>query len=139
MPGRAGRAELNARVWFLLSAPSLDIPDKVRARCITKRDLGLVCGHHVGEDGLQRGHKGKPRGEVLRGSRFEGARGWEAGYIQQLTSALGWLAFSSLTSAPKAAVSSQPVTPFNLNKQTNSQHSAFICGKGFFSFLTQSK
>lgn len=51
---------------FLLSVHSLYIEEKLRTLCIIQKDLGLVCGHCVGEVELQRGHGGKPKREVLK-------------------------------------------------------------------------
>lgn len=38
----------------------------MRTLYIIKRDLRLVCGHHIGGLSSQRGHKGKPKREVLK-------------------------------------------------------------------------
>ena len=62
---RPGRGEQNStpRVQFLLSVHSLYTAEKLGTLCIIQKDLGLVCGHHVGEAELQRGHRGKPKKE----------------------------------------------------------------------------
>lgn len=118
------------------STPSFYIVGKLRTFYIIKRDLGLVCGHHMGGWALKGGTRESQRERSWRRKQV-----WRSHWLRcqgEFSSSplpLGGSPFHRLTSAPKATVSSQLVRQFKLNKQTNSQNSAFIYRWQRFLFL----
>lgn len=66
VPGQDRGAKFNVQSTVSTEVPSLYITGKLRTLCITRRDLGLVCGHQMGEAELSKRAQGKPKREVLR-------------------------------------------------------------------------